>query len=285
MDFKTPEFSQKKAVDHWVRETDICLCDQTFGNLFCWSATFDVKLAVADGGFIVRWGKWCTMPIGERRKELLEQLLAEGETRFLGIDDACKCWLEETYPGKFSFKELRNSADYIYSRESLETLRGKKLAAKRNHIHYFEEHFQWEVRPMDATTMEDAKAFNDEWCRQNHCLQNRSLEREGCAVRQALDHFEELGYRGIVLYADGKVCGFTCGEPLGKEGFCVHVEKADSNVRGAYPMVNREFVRSLPETIQWINREDDAGDEGLRKAKLSYRPEILLMKYQAEVIQ
>lgn len=108
---------------------------------------------------------------------------------------------------------------------------------------------------------------------------------EGCAVRRALRHFKELGYQGIALYADGKICAFTCGEPLGKEGFCVHVEKADSAVRGAYPMVNREFIKTLPPEILWINREDDTGDEGLRKAKLSYRPSLLLMKYKAEVVK
>ncbi|MBQ8600385.1 MAG: DUF2156 domain-containing protein [Clostridia bacterium] len=285
MDFKTPEFSQKSAVDRFVREQDSCLCDQTFGNIFCWSAAFDVKLAVADGGFIVRWGRRCTVPIGENRKALLEQLLKAGETQFLGIDDRTKCWMEEAFPGQFSFTELRNNADYIYDRESLENLKGKKLASKRNHIHYFEEHFDWEVRSIDETNLEDVKAFNDEWCRKNHCHAEQSLEWEGCAVRRALHHYQKLDYRGIALYANGKICAFTCGESLGKEGFCVHVEKADSEIRGAYPMVNREFVKTLPPEIRWINREDDTGDEGLRKAKLSYRPAILLMKYKAEVIK
>ncbi len=283
MDFKTPEFSQKSAVDRFVRRQDSMLCDQTFGNVFCWAAAFDVKLAVADGGFIVRWGKRCAVPIGEGRKELLERLLAEGETQFLGIDDSTKCWMEETFPQTFTFTELRNNADYIYDREALETLRGKKLASKRNHIHYFEEHYQWEVRPIDESNLQEVAAFNDEWCRQNNCPEEQSLAWEGCAVRRALRHFKELGYRGIALYADGRICGFTCGEPLGKEGFCVHIEKADASIRGAYPMVNREFIKTLPPEIRWINREDDTGDEGLRKAKLSYRPSILLMKYKAEV--
>ena len=86
-----------------------------------------------------------------------------------------------------------------------------------------------------------------------------------------------------MLYADGKICAFTFGERLGREGFCVHVEKADAGIRGAYPMVNRELIKTLPAEIQWINREDDAGDAGLRKAKLSYHPAVLLMKYEAEV--
>ena len=283
LDFKKPDFSQKQAVDRFLKEQDSMLCDQTFGNLYCWSAVFDVTLAVTEGGFVARWGKRCALPIGPDRKAILEQLIHQGETVFLGIDDRDKCWLEQTFPGRFTFQERRNNADYIYNREQLCTLSGKKLAAKRNHIHYFEDHFQWETRPITRENLTEVQAFNDAWCLQNNCNQNDSLQWEGCAVRRGLAAFEQLGYRGLALYADGKLCAFTFGEPLGKEGFCVHAEKADSSVRGAYPMINREFVRSLPPEILWINREDDTGDEGLRKAKLSYRPELILMKYRGEI--
>lgn len=105
---------------------------------------------------------------------------------------------------------------------------------------------------------------------------------EGCAVRRGLKHFEVLGFFGLALYADGRLCAFTYGEPLGKEGFCIHAEKADADLRGAYPMINREFAKRLPPHVRWINREDDAGDEGLKKAKMSYRPMLLLKKYEAE---
>ena len=215
---------------------------------------------------------------------MLEQLLADGITRFYGIDSSYKEWLESAFSKRFAFREKRDSADYIYERARLSSLKGKKLAAKRNHINYFEQHHQWEVRPLTAANMDEVKAFNAWWCQQNQCVQDLSLEREGCAVRRGLEHFDALGYQGLALYADGAICAFTYGEPMGERGFCVHVEKADANLRGAYPMVNREFARRLPEQVLWINREDDAGDEGLRTAKLSYAPDILLMKYEAEVI-
>lgn len=284
LDFKKPEFSQKELVDRAVRETDCRLCDQTFGNFYSWSAAFDVGLATYEDSFVSRWGKRYSAPIGPQRKELLDQLMAEGVTLFISLDDRCRDWMEETYPGLFAFRERRSSADYIYDRDKLETLVGKKLAAKRNHINYFEQHFQWETRPLTRENMDEVMAFNDRWCEENHCAQEQSLAWEGCAVRRGLRHFEELGYTGLVLYANGEVCAFTYGEPLGKEGFCVHAEKADAKIRGAYPMINREFVRSLPAEIRWINREDDTGDEGLRRAKLSYQPSLLLMKYEAEVI-
>lgn len=285
LEFKEPEFSQKETVDRAIRETDCRLCDQTFGNFFCWSGGFDVGLWTYKESFAGRWGKLHTAPIGPQRKEMLDQLMAEGVDFFIGLDEEYCTWLEEQYPGRFTFRERRNSADYIYDRQKLETLVGKKLAAKRNHINYFEQNFKWETRPLTAENMEEVLAFSRRWCQDNNCAQEPGLERETCAVRRGLRHFEELGYTGLVLYANGEICAFTFGEPIGKEGFCVHAEKADAKIRGAYPMINREFVRSLPEGVRWINREDDTGDEGLRRAKLSYQPELLLMKYEAEVIK
>lgn len=283
LDFKKPDLSQKALVDRAVREQDMRLCDQTFGNLFSWAGCYGVELAVWEDSFVARWDKLVCVPIGPQREALIERLLQEGVTRFGGVDEAYKDWLEERFLGRFTFTPRRNSADYIYDRDALETLKGKKLAAKRNHIHYFEQNFTWETRPLNKETMPDVLRFNDWWCGQNACVHDLSLARETCAVRRALEHFDLLGYTGLVLYADGRICAFTFGEPLGAEGFCVHAEKADSSLRGAYPMINREFIKTLPPEIRWINREDDAGDEGLRKAKLSYHPSVLLMKYTAEV--
>ncbi len=283
LNFESPSLEQKEQIARIVEAEDVMICDQTFGNLFCWGALMDAKIALCGDTFIACWGKRYTVPVGPCRKELLEQMLAMGITRFLGADERYKAWLEETFPGKFSFKESRNF-DYIYEREALATLKGKKLAAKRNHINAFEAAHQWEVRPIDQSNLQAVREFNDWWCRENNCAEERSLAWEGCAVRRGLKHFEELGYTGLALYADGRLCAFTYGEALGKEGFCVHAEKADAALRGAYPMINREFARSLPAHIRWVNREDDAGDEGLKKAKMSYRPALLLKKYEAEYI-
>lgn len=285
LNFEQPSFSQKETVDRIVREQDVRMCDQTFGNIYCWAKIADAALAIYKNSFVSRWHGMISAPQGAERGELIKGLLAQGITKLIGVDERYKEWLEEQFPGRFSFHPRRDGADYLYDRDALESLKGKKLAAKRNHINFFESNFQWEVRPLNEETMEDACRFNEWWCTENHCAEEGSLAREGCAVRRGLRHFKELGYQGVVLYADGAPCAFSFGEPIGKEGFCVHAEKASADLRGAYPMINRELVKSLDSKIRWINREDDTGDEGLRKAKLSYRPQELLMKYTAEVIK
>ena len=101
---------------------------------------------------------------------------------------------------------------------------------------------------------------------------------ESRLVVYAIRHREQLGFVGGAIRAAGKIIAITLGEPLTKDTFVVHFEKAYADIQGAYPIINREFVKHEMAEYQYVNREEDMGEEGLRKAKLSYRPEILLEK-------
>ena len=109
------------------------------------------------------------------------------------------------------------------------------------------------------------------------------LEAELKIIERVFDNYEELGYVGGLLRADGRVIAYTMGEPASKDMFCVHIEKAFSDIRGAYPMINQQFVKNELSEYKYINREDDTGAENLRKAKLSYYPAILAEKYEAKL--
>ncbi len=107
------------------------------------------------------------------------------------------------------------------------------------------------------------------------------MQEEYDVVKEALMCFEELGLTGGLLRKDGEVIAFTLGEPLSDDTFVVHFEKAFPEIQGAYTMINQQFVLAECQNYKYINREEDTGDEGLRKAKLSYHPVILLSKYTA----
>jgi hypothetical protein len=94
----------------------------------------------------------------------------------------------------------------------------------------------------------------------------------------ALAHLEELELKGGLIRLDGEVIAFTLGEPICEDTFVVHIEKAFADIQGAYPMINQQFVEHECSDYQYINREEDTGAEGLRKAKLSYRPVFLVEK-------
>ncbi len=188
--------------------------------------------------------------------------------------------LEESFPGLFEFTPLTDLFDYVYSAEKLATLAGKKLHAKRNYINRFEALYDWEYRPITADNAADCRYLDRLWEKE------RSAVGEEAVIDKALTEFEELKLDGGVLYVNGRPAAFTLGERVCCDTFIVHFEKALAEIEGAYPMINREFVRHVlakyPE-VRYINREEDMGLENLRRAKRSYYPDFMVEKYQAKV--
>lgn len=172
--------------------------------------------------------------------------------------------------------------DYIYSAEKLATLSGKHLHGKRNHIHRFEEEYDWSFAPLTPADFPECAALLDDWMAENPEDIDAGASDERMAIERAFEHFEPLGLSGGILRVKGSAVAFTLGEPVCAHTFVVHFEKARSDINGAYPMINREFVRLIrgryPD-ILWINREDDMGLESLRRSKESYHPDHMVEKY------
>jgi hypothetical protein len=123
--------------------------------------------------------------------------------------------------------------------------------------------------------------MNKIWLEKNRDKNPEAIDNEYLAIKSGFDYYNELGLTGALLRVNGEVIAFTMGERLNDETFCTHFEKAYSEIRGAYPMINREFAFNALSEYKYINREEDTGSEGLRKAKMSYYPEILLEKFRA----
>ena len=190
--------------------------------------------------------------------------------------------LENLFPGKFLYEEDRNSYDYLYEVETLAELTGKKYQAKRNHINRFVEAWpDWYTEIITEDKLDTCRELAQKW--------GESHEDAGDlrALDKAFRNFRELEFEGIILYAEGGYpVGFSMGNRISRDTFDVNFEKAFADVQGTYPLVNREFARYIREThpdIRYLNREDDMGVEGLRKAKESYHP-IFLEKYIAREI-
>ncbi len=182
-------------------------------------------------------------------------------------------------------KEDRDSFDYVYEASALATLKGKRLQSKRNHLNAFiKDYPNYEVLPITPEAIPDCLVMNDRWCQLMGCRFDLELGQEACAVHRAFRGFRELGLEGMMVLADNQIIAYTLGEIHNGNTLLVHVEKAFPQYRGAYQLINREFARHIlnkyPD-VKHINREDDAGDEGLRKAKLSYRPAFFIEKQKA----
>ncbi len=290
LDFKAPRIEDRLWVTQLMDSTKRESCEYCFGNIFVWSPIYKTYIVRFEDYFLAAGmdgdGDYCfPMGHGDLRRAI-EAVRADAHERgrrlrFFGVTDADKLALESVCPGEFTYEPDRSFFDYIYSREDLATLSGKKYHAKRNHIAAFERNANYTYEDISAKNIADCVSMDDVWMTENLDKNPSELGHEREALMRAFENYEALGFRGALLRVDGEVVAFTMGEAMGRHMFCTHFEKAFARVRGAYPMINREFAaRSLTE-FPLVNREEDTGDEGLRKAKLSYHPLKLLVKYNA----
>lgn len=287
----------KAWMDVRLAEDNRNACEYTFANNFIWRKTYGVEVAEICGCLVIRFrqsGEYCySYPVGAGDKRAaIEQLLLEckNEGRTLSmspLSEKDREQLLEWFPGRFLIAPDRDSFDYIYSREKLASLAGKKLHGKRNHIARFKDGDDWSYEPMTEENLEECRRMTYTWIKMRSEKWNEEMEAEIMVLHEAFDHRKELGLIGGVLRKAGEIVAFTLGEPLNQDTFVVHFEKAYPDMQGAYPMINQQFVQHACEGYTYVNREEDTGDLGLRKAKLSYYPEILLKKYiarESEVI-
>jgi len=294
IDFKKIEISDKEWVSRILAFSDYRGAEYNFTNLYIWDGIYKSEIGRFKDFLIIRTGiqgerSYLYPPGRGDKREVLDEIVKDAsydESNFslIGITRDTKAELEKMFPHTFRFKLVRDSFDYIYDADKLATLSGKKLQPKRNHLNHFNTNYNWSYEEFTAGKVAQVKEFSHEWCRRMDCKKIETLSWETCAVEKCLDNFEELNMKGGILLADGEIVAYTVGEVLNSDTIVVHIEKAFSEVRGAYPMINREFVKRNAPGFKYVNREDDIGDEGLRKAKESYYPSLLLEKFSATLI-
>lgn len=289
INFHPVTVADKPLFEYYILSSEEQNCDLNFANIFCWSDTYHTEIAEVDNSLVIRFenrGVKCYMQpfcIGDKAL-IIERLLQDAFSqrvplRLYGLSHEWRKFLEDNYPSEFAFDTPRALCDYIYRSEDLARLQGRRYQPKRNHINHFVARNDWYVESLSHANIKECLALNNKW------LQGRQIGEMELAeqrmLHRAFDNFDALALRGLVLYANGAPVAFSYGTPITHKTFCIHVEKYDSEVQGAATMINRLMAQSLEEEFEFINREDDLGLEGLRFAKMSYYPTILLDKTSA----
>ncbi len=267
-------------------------CEYSFANLFLWGR----QKATVHGGNLAFFSQFnrktvYPYPLGADVKPTLDAIISDARKRGIpcrltGLTQGESQQLEQWYPGQFDIRPDRDSFDYIYSVEALAELKGKKLQRKRNHCNHFKLlHPCCTVAPITDENTPAVLEMVELWYEQRKAADpTASFYLEQAAITKALRHRRELGMEGLILQEKGRIIAMTLGSRLNGDTFDVHFEKALESYDGAYAVINREFARYIREKypeVLWLNREDDLGIEGLRKAKLSYCPARLIEKYWA----
>lgn len=264
--------------------------DYCFGNFFMWDNRFEQYVSPVEGRLVTRLmrnGETCfAFPVGSG--EISPALdFMKSYCRGKGIPLKICGICNEHLPllgEEFEIFPDRDFSDYIYRIDALSGFSGKQLHSKKNFCNRFEKEHEWHFEPMNADNLPLCREMLCKWHEKEDLRLSGSIVYENDALRIAFDSFDELGLEGGVLFAEGSVVGFSIGEVISGDTFCVHFEKAFSHIPGAYPMVCRETAKMIrdkhPETC-YVNREDDMGIDALRKSKLSYKPEYILEKHTA----
>lgn len=263
-----------------------------FGNLYAWAPLFRTEIARAGPFLLSRHTSQAgtpsySLPVGDGSlRDAVEPLRTDAglrgvPLRIRGLTAVDADRLKDALPGRFRIEGARNEADYIYRREHLALLPGKRYHNKRNHIARFSREHRWEYREIRPRDLEDCLAMVGRWEQLNAERDPQGLEWEFEALGRCAANFELFECRGGLLRAEGEVAAFTLGETINARVFCTHFEKAYAGMPGAYQMINREFAANTLGAFEFINREEDMGNEGLRRAKLSYEPTLLLEKFIA----
>ena len=255
-----------------------------------WEPFYHQKTAVKNNSLFVRFDAAdkepvFLLPLGENLEENVNILKDYTKALnvplcFLGAEGPVLKSFREHFGNEFNFTPSRDDFEYIYSAHDLKTLEGKRFHSKRNHISAFNKKYSWSYEPLMEANLNEVFEMADLWAESFTDSPNyASVLSENKAMKSVLPHMEILGISGGVIRLEGKVIAFCFGAKINDFCFDVQVEKALPEYRTVYSVINNEFARRLDPEIKYINREDDLGLEGLRKAKLSYHPEILLQKY------
>ena len=266
-------------------------CEFSFANLYLWGRQ---SISLRDGHilFFSQFDRRSVYPYplgNEDPKAALDAIIADAQARGIpcritGLSTEARQTLETLYPNRFRFHCDEAAFDYVYDINDLADLTGKKYHGKRNHLRRFEEAYpNYTTEPLNDTNLSAAWEMTQEWYKERLTEDpNEDFLMEQAALKKAFRDYRTLEMEGLILRNGDRLLAFTMASPLSKDTLDVHFEKAVSGVQGAYAAINREFARYIRNKyphIRYLNREEDMGLEGLRKAKRSYHPHHMVEKY------
>jgi hypothetical protein len=291
-----PDFTPLELKDHGLFQT-FCkeykpeTSELTFANLFIWRSHYKFQWAVYKDWLVVisldgEYGTYAMEPVGpsprnEVTRLVLEWMGEEKKEKNPRIERADERIVSEVEGGKgITIEPTRDHFDYVYLRDDLVQLAGNKYRSKRNHINQLLRTYSCRYSDLTPEHIQDCIELQDRWCEMKRCEDDLDLLGEWDAVKEILNSYESLDVRGGVVTIENKVMAFTIGQMLNDNTAVVHIEKADPEIPGLYPVINQQFCENNWQNVRYINREQDLGMQGLREAKLSYYPDHMVKKFR-----
>lgn len=286
LNFRKIDITDIELFKTLTQSTNEISCENAFVNLYVWQDVYHNMIAVKNDSLFIKSEEdgvpTFRLPIGGNMEKGLKEIISYcgGKMpRFWNPSGESLLRLPSWFYEKYDFHEERDAFDYIYLQSALSSLQGKKYHSKRNHISTFSKQYNWHYEKITDQNIGKVRLCAKEWYEKNVDRLDKYMLCEKKGVELILNNIKALNITGGAIFVEDKAVAFTLGSPINQNVFDIHIEKALPEFATAYTVINREFAANELQGYKYINREDDMGLEGLRKAKLSYKPEILLKKF------
>lgn len=291
--FKSISLEDKELFDKFLKPYKFLTCEYTFTNLFIWRKGCNIEYAIIDDALIIKkkgfdMSTYFMQPVGYNNSNLADiicklQIYRKEHNMTYLFKDAEAPFIQELqdiFPGNFVIEEDRNNSDYIYESTKLISLSGKKYHGQKNHYNYFINNYNYRTVPITKEVAGDCIKAAEAWCYKNDCKDFLLYELN--AIEEILSFENKLDFNHMAVYVNDNLSAFTIGEKANSNMGIIHIEKADDSIRGLYSFINKTFLETHFSDVPFINREQDLGIDGLRRAKLSYHPYKLEPKFSVK---
>ncbi|MBQ6847871.1 MAG: DUF2156 domain-containing protein [Clostridia bacterium] len=284
LNFRKIELEDKPVLETFLKNSEEISCENTFVNLYVWQKAYNNEIAIKGETLFIKYGEGDSenfrLPIGGNLEAGLKEIINHcGKYPiFWSPINENFASLPRWFTEKYDMSPTRDGFDYIYLCEDLALLSGKKYHSKRNHISAFSKKYSWHYEDISDKNIDKIRECAELWYSENADRLDRYALCEKEGVEEVLSNMEALDVVGGAVFVENKAVAFTLGTPINEKVLDVFVEKALPEYATAYAVINNEFAKRQ-EKYKYLNREDDMGLENLRRAKLSYRPAVILEKY------
>lgn len=294
LDFRPLQWQDKEIYTRYYHDSPVHYAEYSFFCLWAWRNAYPIEIAFSPQnliwfrsggplpGYFGPCGNWRDKNI-DWDSELSQ---FDSGNIIYDVPSDLKNLLDSRE--NLRFTKDRDQDEYIYSCKDLISLKGKAFAHKRNRVRTFLDGYEWDYYAMKPEDFDSVMEFQERWRIHRDSTLNQdeaaSLLDEDLAIKEALNHWEEFNFTGGLIKVDDKIIAYTIAQELDPQNLDVCFEKAFAEYAGSYQAINFLFLKNLAKTYEFINREEDMGEPGLREAKLSYNPVMMLEKYQLEIL-
>ena len=279
MNFQKIELEQQDDYNRRLAMSGYGASDYSFVNLWSWADEYQLTWSWEDDLVWIRQMApepvfWA--PIGQQEnidwESHFQKNFVSG-AQFIRVPEPLSGHWRHIFGDRVEIQDSRGQWDYLYNVRELIELRGNRFHKKKNLLNQFQKKYDYRYRSFDSEIIQLACEMQQDWCTWLDCESSETLLAENRAIARVLHNWDRLdGLHGGALLVDGNLVAYTIAEKLTKDTLVIHFEKGSDGYKGVYQAINQMFLGSSGNGYTYVNREQDLGNEGLRKAKMSYNP-------------